>query len=224
MSQMPTRDGFWGNGARRQLPEKIGMGAREPGQKALGLRGTKVHRKEFDPDSSNLPENATESGTKGTCPPHESAAASGTKVQRGAAQNDTGEPHEMTPGSRTKVQRPAAQKGTGQRHKGDHIRQSKVLVLSVLNSDHNVIRANALAKGSGEPEFFAYVAKVMAKHSPKFAEEELTGSGGWWRTKCRQDKAKAIRVLDEIARMIKERETFSKNPGATAVDLWGRFA
>jgi hypothetical protein len=102
MSQMATKDGFWGNGARRQLPEKIGKGAREPGQKALGLRGIKGHRSDLDPDSSNLPDNAPESGTKVHPSVAYNATGSGTKVHRGAAQNDTGEPHESAAGSRTK--------------------------------------------------------------------------------------------------------------------------
>ena len=69
-----------------------------------------------------------------------------------------------------------------------------------------------------------HVGLVMERYSPKFARQELTNSGAWWRKMFRTDPDKITRVLAEVERMIKEGETFTNNPGATAVDLWQRFA
>ena len=74
-----------------------------------------------------------------------------------------------------------------------------------------------------ENEFLADVAFTLSRWSPEFATEELKNSGNCWRKHFRLDAGLARRVLAEIGRMIKERETFSVNPGATAVYLWRQW-
>jgi len=69
----------------------------------------------------------------------------------------------------------------------------------------------------------ADVAFTLSRWSPEFATEELKNSGNCWRKHFRTDAGLARRVLAEIGRMIKERETFSVNPGATAVYLWRQW-
>ena len=108
--QMPTKDGLWGNGSRREQGVR-GLGARQPGQLSLSsqpalknpLRGTKQHRSQT-PDSSFPEQNATGSGTKG----HLSTASSAVDNSRTCggepqnlrwttAPNSTGQPQQTTP-------------------------------------------------------------------------------------------------------------------------------
>jgi hypothetical protein len=75
---------------------------------------------------------------------------------------------------------------------------------------------------SPEQEYLADVAAVMALASPIAAEKELDNWGGWWRNRYRENPDKSRRVLAEVRSMIRERRV-TTNPGAAAVDLWGRL-
>ena len=60
-----TKDGMWGNGARRQSPDRMGLGARQPGQTIIPGTGVRSNQLRVatgfhdDKKSSFLPANAT---------------------------------------------------------------------------------------------------------------------------------------------------------------------
>jgi hypothetical protein len=212
--QMPTKDGLWGNGVRRERPQ-AGEGAR-------AYPCTKQHASPPN-ETPVLLENAT---------------ASRTNMHASAAQNSTPEPHKTTPGSRTKQHVGAAFNAAGSGTK-EHLapaqtdsgppnktavnRESKDGSSETLRPLLNVQRCNALKKG-GENGFLLRVIDTLVIWNPKWAKREMSQSGAWWRSIYRKDADKAERVRSEIGRMIKEKVQFTDNPGAAAVDLWKRFA
>jgi hypothetical protein len=127
LQQLATRDGLWGNGARRTLPTNVGLGARGP------VRRTECHRTltASNPSiSSIVPENATESGTELHQTTAQNMADRRTKcggepqpIRRGAVKSAAG--------SRTKGHLPAARNVSGAPHKQSLlIKPKKVDVLS----------------------------------------------------------------------------------------------
>jgi hypothetical protein len=91
-NQMPTGDGFWGNGARRS--------AVPPGEGARGLSGTKGHRTETtpsDPNSSKTAQSGPGNSTEGHLSVAKFATARRTKGPLAVAQKGTGLSHERAP-------------------------------------------------------------------------------------------------------------------------------
>lgn len=89
----------------------------------------------------------------------------------------------------------------------------------------SVQRVSALKKPlKGESAFFDRLGEVLGRYDPKWAKEELTQSGPWWRMKFREDADKMMRVLADVENRIKEGHAFERNPAAYAVDNWKRFA
>ena len=105
--QMPTGDGFWGNGARRS--------AAAPGEGARGLCRTEVHRTEPtppDPNSSKTAQNEPGSRTEGHSSVAKNATGSRTEVTRAVARKSPGLSHGSHLASRTKGHRGVARKCT----------------------------------------------------------------------------------------------------------------
>lgn len=109
-----TLDGMWGNGKRRQRPEQVGLGAREPGQRMIpgtGARGNRLHSEtgfQNPEKSSFLPANAAPnrnplpaSAETGCQPePKQVAAQSRNTLRRGAETGCEPEPKQVATGSR----------------------------------------------------------------------------------------------------------------------------
>jgi len=95
--------------------------------------------------------------------------------------------------------------------------------LNTFNAERLTFIVSAQEKSvQGEKEFLKEVEETFARWSTKFAAEELTNWGGWWRNRYREKAAKARTVLADLASMIREGRV-TGNPGAAAVDLWGRL-
>jgi hypothetical protein len=108
------------------------------------------------------------------------------------------------------------------RKKSAGTKESLVRDKRLFNNVHGSKRFKNGAQ-KAEAELLSRVYSVMADYDRGFAKRELKDSGGFWRTAYRTDADKIERVLNEVHRMIKEKEPFSKNPGATAVDLFNRW-
>ena len=74
----------------------------------------------------------------------------------------------------------------------------------------------------GETEFRGEVAEVCELWQKGSSRLELENWGGWWRNRYRENPDKARRILAEVASMLREGRIL-KNPGAAALDLWGRL-
>ncbi len=109
--QNPTRDGLWGNGARRGPPPGTGMGARTPpGGTARDIPARETpsaeeQKRENAPESRYLPRPSA-AKSRGS-PPRKVAAGSRENLLRGAAKSRGGEPREVAAGSREKSRRAA---------------------------------------------------------------------------------------------------------------------
>lgn len=108
--QNPTRDGLWGNGARRGPPPGTGMGARTP---RGGPRGTSPRGKPPPRRSKNVKMRLKADICLGR-PPRKVAAHRREKSRRGAARICYGEPRKVAAVSREKLRRGAAKSRGGQ--------------------------------------------------------------------------------------------------------------
>ena len=216
MPELPG-DGMWGNGYRR------------PGQPMpKGARGGTCTKRHYLLDRFGNPLIAKSVDYQ---PPTRKECGSPPQVLREApAQNDTCHPQVLreTPAQNDTC---LPQVLRGAPAKNDTMPQQKPSVLTesldvrseTLETPLSVQRCNAFKKG-GEKDFLLHVTDVLKRYSPDFARQEMSGSGPWWRMKYRQDSGRITRILAEIERMIKEGVPFTNNPGATAVDLWKRWA
>ena len=140
-----TQDGMWGNGKRRQGPDRLGMGAREPGQTIIpgtGARGSRFHSEtgfQKSEKSSFLPTIAA--GNRNQLPasaetgcdsePQPIAAGNSNVLPLGAETGCDSEPKQVATGSRNPLPR-GAETGC------EHI-QSKVSVSSVIRVGEEVL-------------------------------------------------------------------------------------
>lgn len=210
-------DGLWGNGYRR--PD-----APMP----LGARGQTCKKRQVLFDQFGAP--LFSMPAQKQAPNGNLCGSHPQTLREPPAQKDTCHPQSLREDSayiagatRTKAPLPPANIAGDSRREGQSLRETRDVSPRRTETFNNVQRGHAYKKG-GESGFLNHVAEVMAGYSKEFAKEELKTSGAWWRMKFRADPDKASRVLAEIKTMITEGATFSQNPGAAAVDLWGRFA
>ena len=101
--------------------------------------------------------------------------------------------------------------------------KEKKKIDKAFNAERLTRSVSAHEKSPGaEKDFLEDVKAALEAWGPERAAAELTNWGGWWRNRFREDGSKAQRVLAEIRSMVRERRILS-NPGAAAMDLWGRL-
>jgi len=218
--QMPTRDGLWGNGTRRQLPVVVGNGARQPGQKTLPLRSTECHRSEggvTDPNSSVLAQNAPEGRTEGH-PSAASCAAESSKlcggepqvVRRGAAKSAAE--------SRTKCHPTAAQNATGQPHEQAVIGKPQITVKvsekELLGRKAPPIAARTLLDVKDRLQAIEKRIKLVRSHEDNYElvlSDEVAKAVAWLKdAKNAKNKAELNKHLAEAWRRQKNRKNWVK--------------
>ncbi len=90
-------------------------------------------------------------------------------------------------------------------------------------TDEQFISSSASKGRDGETEFMSDLKETLAGFNRKAARVEMETWGGLWRNRFRAYPEKARRVLAELKGMVRERRV-TRNAGACANDLWGRFA
>jgi hypothetical protein len=206
-SQLPTRDGMWGNGVRRPAAPS-GTGARGGGAKFAT---------ENPPEFSDLAQNAPEAG-KIVHAPGATVATERRKICDGPSQK-------RIPGSRKKghagVAKNATGSGNGCTGPSQKSAPFKILDSGLGSGKHpQSLKAQQLKapKGVVSPEEKDFLSRVGGLVGPK----NLANYGGWYRNVFRENRAKAWRVHAEVARMKREGE-IATNPGGCFMDLWKRF-
>jgi len=224
-SQLPTRDGMWGNGVRRPAAPS-GSGARGGG--AIFATGNPA-------DNSQPVQTELDRRTEG----HRTGASIATERR-----NDCdGGSQKRTPGSRKKGNAGVATIATGKAtdctapsQKGSHIKllesgiESEKDTLSSLTGKEAPGTARRgpvrqLSSFSGSPASKAIIEGEkdwLKRLGMIVGPKEMANWGGRWRNRFRDNHGKAERVLAELARMHRQKE-ITRNAGACANDLWERF-
>jgi hypothetical protein len=213
--QMPTKDGLWGNGVRRNKPL--------PGEGARGIPLNSLHASN-QPNSPVLPENAGESCTEQHASAANFAAGSG-KVCHGEPQKTARGSRKVCGGESQNVQRGAAKKSTRPPNETAVNRETVEednSPKSSLSVKLSAELSSPLCRKGGESEFLIQVSRVMLCWSRPKAEQEMHEWGGWWRNRFREDSDKAHRVLADIHSQIREKK-ITQDPGKAAHRLWKEF-
>lgn len=178
-------EGMWGNGTRQQRPERIGLGAREPGQAIIPGTGARSNQlrvaTDFQPGekSSFLPTNASpdrnplpataETGCH--CPPKPVATARRNGLRRGAETSCEPPPKPVAAGSRNPLRR-----GT---EVGCEHRKSK-----------DVVRSNSIVGGAPPDLALEEWIKGLKNRKPQLLPRELQDI----KTKLKEDRRKTSGV------------------------------
>jgi len=228
---------FGATGAGRPRPQNSPLGAREPGQLAIPLPGSRKIPKSAE--NAKTPTISALTGKKLPLSPEENfrsdqkntSALSGRKLPVSPEENFRSDQKKTSgeSGSLLPV-RPEADFRHIETEKGalegePLERESPKEPLSVQR------RGNALKEGAGKGKakttdaeniFLLDVAAMMDGWRKGSSTSELTNSGGWWRMAFRTDPSLMRRVLAEIHSMAKEGK-ITLSPGQAAVDLWKRW-
>lgn len=228
-------EGLWGNGARQRRPEHQGMGAREPGQTRIPGTGVRSNRFPVETNfqdaekSPILPAIATPPRNElPPCPetdfggePKQIATEARNELRATPETDCDGGPKILAGHARNPLRRGAEASCEHKKAKGEGLSPSEGK--NPLNVHQGVSAFEKLKRKGGEKTFLNEVTAVMARWSPKKAEKELANYGGWWRNRFRENADRAWRIIAEVGAMITEGR-ITKDPGKTAMDLWGRFA
>ncbi len=217
-----TKEGMWGNGARRPGLDQVSPGARR------NLLHSEVDFRVAE-KSSFLPTNAAPSSnplplsvaTHCDGEPQPVATPSSNPLRRGTAASCEPPSQPTATGSSSPL-RLATETGCElkkSKSAGSSIPKSPFKRSTAVNASKKLAGG---AKLDQEKTFLEELEEVLTRFNPKKSEAEMASWGGWWRNRLREDPRKAKNILGDIKSAVLEGRV-KVHPGKMAVDLWKRL-
>jgi hypothetical protein len=213
-SQLPTRDGMWGNGVRRPeapkgtfSPPPLSKTTRQNADELLQPVGN------HGPGNSKTTADASPKPRRGAV--EKPLLTAVEKPRRGAVEKPRLAAVEKPRPTAGENHAPGIAETTDIRESQAEGETQKV-PLSCLTAERVSGLAASRKRNTGERDWLERLGRIVG---PK----ELANWGGRWRNRYREDSDKAGRVLAELTNMQRE-GLIHTNPGACADHLWKQFA